>query len=224
MEIICEQCKAKLNIPVEKIPQGQRVIIHCPKCKHKLTLEYNSPKKEDKAPVTQDKTDQEVSTPEIDDGYEDEDLSLVFYEEGVKLALVMENEISGTEKLERTIEKLGYRSVSAKSTRDAIGKMRFHHFDLMILSDLFDGIELEESPVLQYLNHLPMSIRRRIFLALIGDTFKTMDHMMAFAMSANLVINRRDLDTITAILVHAVSDHDKFYKVFMDVLAELGKV
>lgn len=224
MEIICEQCKAKLNIPVEKIPQGQKVTVQCPKCRHKLALEYQSPKKEDKIPTGQDKTDQQVSPPEMDYEYEDDDLSLVFYEEGVKLALVMGNEINGTEGLEKTIEKLGYKSILAKSTRDAIGKMRFHHFDLMILSDRFDGIELGESPILQYINHLPMSIRRRIFLALIGDSFKTMDHMMAFTMSANLVINRADLDTLTAILVHAVSDHDKFYKVFMDVLAELGKV
>ena len=224
MEIICEQCKAKLNIPVEKIPQGQKVTVQCPKCRHKLALEYQSPKKEDKIPTSQDKTDQQVSPPEMDYEYEDDDLSLVFYEEGVKLALVMGNEINGSEGLEKTIKKLGYKSILAKSTRDAIGKMRFHHFDLMILSDRFDGIELGASPILQYINHLPMSITRRIFLALIGDSFKTMDHMMAFTMSANLVINRADLDTLTAILVHAVSDHDKFYKVFMDVLAELGKV
>ncbi len=101
--------------------------------------------------------------------------------------------------------------------------MRFHTFDLVILTDRFDGIELGQSPVLQYLNHLSMSIRRRMFVALVGDAFNTMDHMMAFAMSANLVINRRDLDKLAGILKNAVSDNEKFYKVFMDTLSELGK-
>ena len=39
MEIVCESCKAKLNIPDEKIPKGQAVRISCPKCKKKIVLE-----------------------------------------------------------------------------------------------------------------------------------------------------------------------------------------
>ena len=31
MEVVCEKCKAKLNIPDEKIPKGKRTIISCPK-------------------------------------------------------------------------------------------------------------------------------------------------------------------------------------------------
>ena len=50
-----------------------------------------------------------------------------------------------------------------------------------------------------------------------------MDHMMAFAMSANMVINSNDLDRLTAILKHAISDNEKFYKVFKDTMAEAGK-
>jgi len=31
MEIICGECGAKLNIPDEKVPEGQRVSVRCPR-------------------------------------------------------------------------------------------------------------------------------------------------------------------------------------------------
>ena len=47
--------------------------------------------------------------------------------------------------------------------------------------------------------------------------------MKAFAMSANAVINRKDLDKTTSILKKAIVDNAKFYKIFMDTLAEVGR-
>jgi len=123
----------------------------------------------------------------------------------------------------QTVEALGYRYVSAENSQAAINKMRLHHFHLVLLFDRFDGVELAQSPVLEYLNNLSLSVRRTIFLALIGDGFKTMDHMMAFAMSANVVIAGKDLERLRAILQHGISDNEIFYKVFMETLAEVGK-
>jgi hypothetical protein len=60
-------------------------------------------------------------------------------------------------------------------------------------------------------------------LALISDNFKTMDNMMAFAMSANVVINTKDLQKLHLILKKSVSENERFYKVFMDTMVETGK-
>lgn len=223
MEIICEKCNARLNVPEEKIPQGHRAAFSCPKCKHKITLNVANPKKNNQIPKVEAKVEQESSMPDDEFDQVEDDASLDFFEEGVKLALVVENDTEKVEALERTVEELNYRCVLARNTREAISKMRLHHFELIFLPDRFDDIELAQSPVLQHINNLSMSVRRRIFLALIGDEFKTMDHMMAFAMSANMVINGKDLDRLTAILKHAISDNEKFYKVFMDTMVEVGK-
>jgi hypothetical protein len=101
--------------------------------------------------------------------------------------------------------------------------MRFYHFDMVILSDGFDGRSLEKSPILSHLNRLGMSVRRRIFLALVGEKFKSMDNMMSFAMSANAVFSTKDLDRLGLMLRKAVSENEKLYKVFMDTLAQLGR-
>ena len=223
MEIICEKCNARLNIPDDKIPRGQRASVSCPKCKNRLTLNTHSPRQNNLIPQAEEKTGPQISKADSDFGYEDIDSSLDFFEEGVKLTLVMGIDVQQVEKLGRIVEELGYRYVSAKNTRDAISKMRLHHFDIILLSDRFDEIELAHSPILQHLNTLSMSVRRHIFLALIADEFKTMDHMMAFTMSANLVINGNDLDRLTAILKHSILDNEKFYKVFMETMSEVGK-
>jgi hypothetical protein len=66
-------------------------------------------------------------------------------------------------------------------------------------------------------------VRRRIFLVFLSSKFKTMDNMMAFARSANVVINSRDLDKLHLVLKKAISENEKFYKVFTDTLSEVGK-
>jgi predicted Zn finger-like uncharacterized protein len=223
MEIRCENCNTKLNIPDEKIPhQGQRVTISCPKCKGKLTLDARVTKTEDPSPAVNKKAAPEArkADPVRDEA---EGIALEYNAEGLKLALVAESDPDRFKKIGQAIRDLGYKCVAAENTNQAISKMRFHAFDLVILSNKFDGIELGQSPILQYMNHLSMSIRRKMFVVLIGDTYNTMDHMMAFAMSANLVINRRDSDKLEGILKNAISDNEKFYKVFLDTLSEVGK-
>ncbi|OPX35720.1 MAG: hypothetical protein B1H11_08665 [Desulfobacteraceae bacterium 4484_190.1] len=225
MEIICENCKTKLKIPDEKIPKGQQqVAVNCPKCKNKVILKIEGAKKESSVPEIEKKSGKEkagTNKPKFD---EDEDISLDFYEHDATLALVMEDSAEQAEKIKPDIEQFGYNVVLAKNTRDAIGRMRLYHFDLIILSEQFDGIDVGKGPILQYLNHLSMSVRRRIFIALIGNNFQTADHMTAFAMSVNLVVNREDMDRLMDILINSIAEKEKFYKVFMDSLSEAGKV
>ncbi len=227
METICEHCKAKLNIPDEKIPKNRAVRIACPKCKKKMSVDASKKQNETgRFHLSFIEPSQVGESTGGRYGYGDysDDEALGFYEEGTKLGLVMENNSEHTDKIRMAIGQLGYKAISAPNIRDAIGRMRFHHFDLVILSDGFDGQSFERNPVLSHLNNLSMAIRRRMFVVLMGEGFKTMDDMIAFALSANLVVNTKELDKLLAILKRAISDYEKFYKVFMDTLVEMGKV
>ena len=235
MEVTCSQCNTKLNIPDEKIPKDQTVRINCPKCKGKITIEPYGSAQEEPSPndslvetgklhlkfiESKREGDKEMAASDYDDYSSDE--SLDFFDEDTKPALILVGDDIG-QKARGSIEELGYRYISAPNTREALGKMRFNHYDMVLLSDGFDGQELENSPIMNYLNHISMSSRRRIFLALIGENLKTMDDMKAYALSANMVINSKDLDKLTSILKKGISDYEKFYKVFMDTLIEVGK-
>ena len=235
MEVVCQGCESTLNIQENKIPHGQRLSLTCPKCKKKITLE---PIEEASQPEEAMKTSksQEIAFTEEESkgasssssrsyGYDEysADLDLHFLEEGTKLALILPSNHDEENKIKTSLEEIGFRTVSSPNTRDATGKMRFHRFDTIVLCDGYDGQPLDQSPILGYLNRLTMSVRRQIFLTLVGDRFKSMDNMMAFAMSANLVISRRDIDQMPLIMNKAISENDRFYKVFVDTLAEVGK-
>jgi len=235
MEITCAQCNAKLNIPDDRIPKDQAVKISCPKCKHKVTLDMrkgggDSPNYEasltDSGNLQYKPLEQGQEKSSLDDySYDDysDDQSLEFFDEGVKIALVILKGDDNREKAGRALEGLGFKCVFAENTRDALGKLRFHSFNLVLMADNFDSQDILYSPIMNYLNRLPMSSRRKIFVALIGDRFKTMDEMMAFALSANAVINAKDIDRLSPILKKGISDNEKFYKVLIDTLAEFGK-
>jgi predicted Zn finger-like uncharacterized protein len=222
MEVTCEHCKAKLNIPDEKIPKGQVVKIGCPKCKNKITLDT---REGEQAPATTPESQASGKSDEKAYDYNDfsDDEDLGFLEEGTKLALILDNSEDNQQKFRAAMNELGYRHVRSPNSRDAIGKLRFHHFDLVVVGDGFDGQQIGHSPIVNYVNHVTMSERRRMFVALMSSKYKTMDNMMAFAMSANLVINDGDIENVTAILKKAISENERFYKVFMDTLVEAGK-
>ena len=249
MDLTCTSCGTKLKIPDSKLPppQVRMVSITCPKCKSRLKIDRDQPggglvpykkvevkaqaqpaprKKQDTQKSVQAKAaeDKEETKGPIFEYEYDEDISpLEFYEEGTKLALVLNGDAKSAKEITSVLEELTYRSVVPSSIREAMGKLLFHHFDLIILSDGFDGLSLEDNPVINYLNSLSMSVRRRIFLALISKKFKTMDLLKAFGLSANMVINTNDLVNLSLVLKKGISDNEKFYKVFMDTIRETGK-
>ena len=231
MEVTCGQCKSRFNIPDDKVPKDKVLKLNCPKCKGKISLGGEAPEQPAKADESGEFRMKFIDptarrkTPEESYGYEDYagDQALDFFEEGIKLALIMTNSSMNEDRLRAGIEIIGYKCIPTPNTRDAIGKLRFHHFDLIILADGFDNQPLDQSVIVNYLNRLSMSVRRKIFLALISDNCKTMDNMMAFAMSANVVINSKDLQKLHLILKKSVAENERFYKIFMDTMVETGK-
>jgi uncharacterized protein YbaR (Trm112 family) len=223
MEVICEHCRTTLNIPDGRIPKDQKITTACPKCRSKLTIDTRKRKDEmepDSAGPGVNAGDLKLDAREFLEG---EDEALEYYEEGVKLALVMGDDAEQNNKIEKHLDAMGFRCVLADNTRKGIGKMRLHHFDLVTFPEDFGGATLDQSPVLHFLNHLSMSVRRRMFVAIVGNDFKTMDQMTAFALSANLVINKKDLGRLSMIMQRAISQNERFYKVFMEIYREMGK-
>jgi len=236
MEISCGKCRTRFTIPDEKAPKGRVVNLTCPKCKGGISVGNKPPAPPPLtgAVVAEEAAGDRFTEPErrkksageSSYTYEDYtgDQALEFFEEGTRLALVMAESHEQGEMIRAAAEQIGYKFITTPNTRDATGKLRFHHFDLIILAEGFDGQALDHSAILNYLNRLPMAVRRRIFLALVSENFKTMDNMMAFAMSANVVINTKDVEKLHLVLRKAIAENARFYKVYTDTMVETGKV
>ena len=209
MELTCSGCETKLSIPDDKIPLDQTVRINCPKCKNKITIK---PQNNRIVASIQKNTSQDDQSD--DDFFESYDDS--------KLALIMADE-SICNKIRVAVEEKNFKFITSPTIRETLLKLRFNHFDLMILAEGFDGQEILGGPVMNYLNHLSMSSRRNIFLVLIGDKFKTMDEIMAYTLSANMVVNTKDLGSFAILLKRGFMEYQRFYKVFLDILEQEGK-
>jgi predicted Zn finger-like uncharacterized protein len=220
MDVTCKSCGTTLKIPDEKLPPNQAVSVTCPKCKGKIRIEPS-----DRRLVSANRklVSAKEEFEEVGIEYEDDTSPLEFFGEGTRLALVLDRDEANVTEITPALEELSYKPILPTSIGEAMGKLRLYHFDLILLSDGFDGQNLERSPITNYLNHLSMSVRRKTFLVLLSKEFKTMDNMRAFGESANLVVNPDDLSSLPLILKKAISDNEKFYKVFMDTIKEAGK-
>jgi hypothetical protein len=213
MYVTCKACGATLNIPDEKLPSEHAVSITCPRCKGKIKID----------PRESNKNLAPAKVREVGLEYGEDTGPLDLFEEGTRLALVLDGDEGNVAEISSAFEEFSYKPILPTSIGEAMSKLRLHHFDLIIISDGFDGQGLTNSPIIHYLNNLSMSIRRKIFLVLLSDKFKTMDNMIAFARSANIVVNPDDLSNLSLILKKAIPDNEKLYKVFMDTLKETGK-
>lgn len=158
-----------------------------------------------------------------EDGYSASDLPFDFVE-GAETALICEADEGIRTKLARALGELGYQTTAAVSAREALKAMRFHLFSIVVVNEHFASPGSEQNDVLTYLETLAMSTRRQIFVALVSNTYRTMDNMAAFNKSVNFILNTKNIDDAVTILRKAIADNNAFYQVTKETFKRLGKV
>jgi predicted Zn finger-like uncharacterized protein len=221
MDIICDKCQSKFKIPDNKIPAGKIVTLPCPKCKNKISI--GSSKKIDDSKPNEKKAITAFN--EIDsDVYDASEKPFDFVEEEGKTALICESDLSIKKKIADVLHIMEYHFTEAESARDALKQMRYHDYDMIIVNEDFDTKNPDSNGVLIYLERLSMDIRRNIFVTMISSRFHTMDNMMTFNKSVNLIINIKNIDDIDKVLQRGIADNELFYRVFRDSLKETGRI
>ena len=219
MDITCEKCQSKFRIPEDKIPSEGKAAFNCPKCKNKITVEppaeqaKAAPKEAPKpSPATEGST------------YDASEKPFDFVEEEGKTALVCETDPKIRKTVIEALDFLEYHITIAETSRDALKKMRYHVYDLIVSNEVFDTTSPDSNGVLIYLERLNMEIRREIYVIMISKKFRTMDDMMAFRYSVNSIINVKNIEDFAKILNKGITDNELFYRVYKEALKEAGKV
>ena len=215
MDITCENCQSKFKIPDETIPRGKSATLPCPKCKKTISIKASE--------ATNAETDGEVDSMAAEfsfeeDGFETSEKPFDFIEEEGKIALVCESDTVVRDGIVRALELLEYHVSEAKGNRDALRSLRYKAYDLVVVDEYFGTKDPERNGVLIYLERLHMDVRRNMFIALISDRFRTMDHMMAFCKSVNLVINKKNIKDVEKILSRNITDYEMFYRIYKETL------
>jgi hypothetical protein len=122
------------------------------------------------------------------------------------------------------LEEIGFKIHTAETAERAIERMRYTPYNVIIINEAFGGATLETNGVLRYIAPLPMAQRRHWFVVLVGNSFRTLDAMQAYAQSVHLVVNPTDISNLGPILKKSLVDFESFYAVYRSVLAETGEV
>lgn len=142
-----------------------------------------------------------------------------------KTVLVCEANPALKEKITAVLSGMKYRVTEAASGREALKNMRFHAYDLIVVDENFDVTDPQSgNDVLNYLQSLQAATRRNIFVTLISDNYRTMDNMMAFNKSVNLIVSTKNIDDFATIIRQGMDDYQAFYGVFKESLKKLGRI
>lgn len=140
-----------------------------------------------------------------------------------RLALVCVDEGDRQSAVTAALTELGYAVHAPAGAEDAIDRMRKNAYEVVVVDETYEGVSALDNTVLQALAGMSMSVRRYMFVALIGADLKTLDNGAAFARSVNAVVSANDVVQLTPILRRAIAENDSFYRVFREVLQAAGK-
>ena len=211
MEITCENCQSRFKLSDEKVPAGKATRLSCPKCKGQITVAASSG------------AGHLLKNGLEETGYNASEKPFDFIEEEGNTALACESDPVMLKKIVDTLNLLEYHVTVSESGRDALKKMRYHQYDLVVINEAFHCTGPDTNMVLLYLERLNMSARRDIYVTMISSQYRTMDQMMAFRHSVNLIVNSKNIDDIGKIIQRGLTDHEFFYRVFKYTLKEVGR-
>ncbi len=232
MEINCEACGKRINIPDEKIPKDKSFSLKCPACSEKIyvDLKAGADKKSlsgsswsEQQDSREEKHRQDVFAVSGED-YDASEKPFDFLEEEGHTAMLLEQNPDIAAHIKGVLEVMDYYVTVPESIREALRKMKYHQFDLIVLNETFDSSSPDANGVLIYLQRLNMHVRRNIFVALLTERYTTMDNMAAFLRSVNIVINVKDIKSFDRILSRGINENDLFYAVFKESLKKLGRM
>jgi predicted Zn finger-like uncharacterized protein len=87
-------------------------------------------------------------------------------------------------------------------------------YDLVVVSRA-DAAANKESLYVRLMRLSPEN-RRRVFVVLVGDEFKTGDGTQAWSANADLVVNTRDAGNADAIILRTVQERTRLYQAYVD--------
>ena len=134
--------------------------------------------------------------------------------------------IHSQEVLETTttqLTTLGFKAHSVSTPEQALDHLYSHACDVLVVSDDFGGGDAHAHPVLVQLASVPLNLRRKLFVILLGPNLTPNSQMQAFALSVDLVLRPQDVVNLNAILAHSLAAQELFYATFNEVQQQLRK-
>ncbi len=222
MELSCTNCQKKIHIPDEKIPDGKAFSLRCPACKTKIAIDLNSNEKQ--PPPIDSGWQKGGGFGSGDEEYDATEKPFDFLEEEGITAMVCEDDPAAVKRIKEVLTVMEYHVTVADDVRDALRKMKYHVYDLVLVNETFDGSDPDSNGILIFLERLNMAVRRHIYVGMLTKRYATKDNMAAFLKSVNVTINSRDVNSIDRILSRGINENELFYTVYKESMKRAGRI
>ena len=206
MNITCHNCKARFNIPDNKIPADKDTALRCPKCREKIIIPAAG---RTKSPGAARPQPRQAFSEHLFDGAHHN-------------AIVCIGNPELKARIHAGIRQMGFNTETAEDTRSAFAKMEYNIYHLVIIDDEFDS-NTGISEIISRMNDIDMSLRRRICVIWLSSKFTTGDDMAALHASVNSIINIKDMSRFESCLSRALTDHRNLYTVYNASLKQAGR-
>jgi predicted Zn finger-like uncharacterized protein len=197
----CPQCQTRIQIDDAKVPD-RPFNVKCPKCANvvKLPGKVAAPPATDGASAfSEESLRSTVSTPLAAPG---------------ERAIVTFPDPALSEAMSATLGRLGY-AVDVVAADDAARLLDQGLFAIAATARVGGGQGKGES-LYQRVTRMSPESRRRVFVILAGDEFKTGDGTQAWAVLADLVISGRDAAMADNAIRTVMAERNRLYQVFVD--------
>ena len=109
--------------------------------------------------------------------------------------------------------RLGFAVEQLDSADDKI--LRLQQGDYAIVVSARNGVP-EDRNVYRMIQTMPLEIRRRLFVLLVGDDVQTGEGTQAFALLADLVVQSKDAPSCDRLLAQTLHERKRVYQTFWD--------
>ncbi|SFM75864.1 response regulator [Thermodesulforhabdus norvegica] len=201
----CQKCQKRFYVPADKVPFGKKVRVKCPGCREEVIVE-----REEAVADVFEREIEKWKYEELEEGPDFLEIS-----GGV---LVCTGDVELGKSLSGALQREGYQVHLVNRGRDGFFALRQGDFSVVIIDEALDGGGLDRNILLHYLQRLPMNIRRKFYVCLLGQELRTRDFWAAFRLGVDLVVNKNNVDLIGELLHYTTVRLRKFYEPFLEEL------
>jgi hypothetical protein len=117
--------------------------------------------------------------------------------------------------LVKSIEEEGGHPIAVNSVEEAFSFLQFEQPEFFILSENFTNDDSTPNPLPGFVQDMPTSQRREIFIVWVGSNLKSGDMLSAFSHSVNLVLQPEQLQEVTKMIKKSWCQWKDLYQVFL---------
>ncbi len=224
MQGSCPQCSSKIAIDDAKVPD-RSFQVKCPKCGNLVRFPGRAPEAAAAAPAPASSAPEPVpaSTPAAGDeemraqmmAQVRREMSLTEAVGGGGRALVHLGDKTQAGAITLSLSRQGYQVDTSDDSGEGSRLIEQGVYDLVVTARVAGSVAKGES-LYQRLNRLNPESRRRLFVVLVGDEFKTGDGTQAWSCLADLVVSARDAGAADAAIRNVTQERQRLLQAYTD--------